>query len=157
MENHKEWHLLSAFIDNELNSNEKVSVESHFKDCASCQKECDHLQQTKELVATSPRHSMPGDLIDDLVRQMDRPTLGERIRDWLRTPRIWIPAGSLATLLLVFGIWFGFHQSPTVETLPLGPLLAAHSRYLAEGLVPRRHMAASTFSLQLSRLNEIHH
>ncbi|OVE75530.1 hypothetical protein BVX98_07380 [bacterium F11] len=155
MKQHKEWHLISAFIDNELKSDEKSTVESHITKCSSCRNEYDQLLRIKDLVDTSLRHSMPADLIDNLIRQAEKTTLSERIRRWFQAPQVWIPAGSLATVLLIIGIWMGLTPEQTANTLPLEPLLAAHSRYIGESLVPRRHTSSSNFSIHLARYDDI--
>ena len=60
------------------------------------------------------------------------------------------PAGAFAAVALVALVWFGVHRSATDQTIPLEPLLAAHSRYTAEALVPPTELVAANYSAQLN-------
>ena len=93
---------------------------------------------------------MPPELIADLSRRFARPSWGERVSGWMPRPQVWIPAGALATLALFSGLWLHMRGADPDQYVPLEPLLAAHSRYEAESLVPQGSLVASSYSSQLT-------
>ncbi len=150
MKIHGEGELISAFIDGELGVEEAAEVRDHIMACASCRESCASLRSAKSLLARAPRRAMPPELVAQLERRLARP-LWRRVLDSLRPPvSVLVPAGALAAAVLVVAAWFGARRALPEQGIPLEPLLAAHSRYTAESLVPASELVASNYSAQLN-------
>jgi len=143
--------MLSAYLDGELMPDERPGIESHLALCGSCREELETLRNAKQVLAGAPRREIPPELIAKLEGRFLRPSWWSVFKSSLLLPRVWVPAGAMglvATLLL--GVWIGWRQFRAPELLPLEALLAAHSRYVAEGLVSHGGLATSNFSAQLA-------
>lgn len=151
MNEHWESQFLSAYLDNELTKSEKSLVDSHLASCGDCRRDLESLAQAKKQLSTIPRHGMPPELVAALEANMPRSSRWLILKGWIRLPRIWVPAGVIAMAALLLGIWVGFRSRSAQGELPLEALLAAHSRYAAEGLVPQGGLATSNFSAQLAQ------
>lgn len=148
MRDHEEEFLLSAYLDGELAGSERSRLQSHLVSCRPCRLELESLRDTKSLVASAPRRAMPPELIAGIEGRLSRRPWLERLGEWVRLPRVWIPAGAAAALLA--GLWWGMAGENPEREVPLEPLLAAHSRYSAEALVPEDNLVASNYSVQLT-------
>ncbi|MBI3550763.1 MAG: zf-HC2 domain-containing protein [Elusimicrobia bacterium] len=147
MNAHDAWYSISAYIDGQLTLEEISRVRSHLDGCESCSREAESLRRTKSVTAALPRRDAPLSLLSELDRRYVRPSAGRRLLAALRLPKVWVPAGAAATALLFAAFWLGRSRS---EELPLEALMAAHSRYTAEALVPHGDLVASNFSAQLA-------
>ena len=144
---HEDAHLLSALADSELASEDKSRVESHLKACAACREAFESLRQTKRLLASAPRRAMPPDLVAAIEQRLAGARLSLAwLPRWFQQPRIWAPAGALALATLLMSIWVHVLDRDPDQYVPLEPLLAAHSRYSAESLVPEDNLVASSYS-----------
>lgn len=152
MSAHDEGHLLSAHLDGELSADESARLKAHLDGCPECRVELEGLRRAKQWLAQAPRRAMPPELIADLSERFARPTLGERLGAWARLPAVWLPAGSVAALALFGGLWLHLRGADPDQYVPLEPLLAAHSRYEAESLVPQSSLVASSYSSQLTAI-----
>jgi len=151
MNGHEAGHLLSAYLDGALGPEEQARVDAHLASCGACRGELEGLRKTKGMLASARRRDMPPDLFEALQAKAGRAE--GRIAPWLwaRRPQAWIPVGAAALATLLLGIWFGW--GPGEEDIPLEPLVAAHSRYSAEALIPHGDLVASNFSAQLALYN----
>ena len=147
---HKEWELLSAFLDGELAASERAEVAAHLAICAGCAQEFNALAVMEKSAASAPRHVMPPALLARLEVKFSRPTWTERLYQLLPAPRISIPVGAAATLAVALSFWM---VNPEQDQIPLESLLAAHARYSAEGLLPQENLAHPEFIAHLSAAN----
>jgi len=147
---HGEGELISAYLDGELSAEEAGAVQEHISSCPSCREEHSALRTAKSLLTRAPRRAMPPELVAQLERRLARP-LWRQVLDRLLPPvRILVPAGALAATALAAVAWFGARRAAPDQAIPLEPLLAAHSRYTAEALVPASELVASNYSAQLN-------
>lgn len=100
-------------------------------------------------LARLPKREAPPELIQKLKATYMRPLWRERLTAWAHTPLLWQPIGALAIGALIFSFWF-LNKKNTADQIDLEPLLAAHSRYQLEVLVPQADLARSNFSAQLA-------
>ena len=147
MKQHIEGPEISAFLDGALAAPDRVRVEGHLSSCSDCRAELDSLRHLKLTLSSAARRVMPADLALAIERRL------VRAESWwspLMRPTLWVPAGAVATAALLVGLWI--HSTGTAEEVPLEPLLAAHSRYSAETLVPEENLVASNYSEQFTSL-----
>jgi len=150
MSHHESWHMLSAYLDNELSPNEWALVESHLQNCRLCKRELETLHKTKMLMGSVPRRAFPADLLAQVQRNLRPSSVWGIFLDRCARPRVWIPTGAFAVVILLLALWVGGKNMLTDRYLPLEPFLAAHSRYAAEGLIPEGDPVASDFSAHLA-------
>jgi anti-sigma factor RsiW len=150
MNNHIDGELISASLDNALSPAERGRVEAHLNACADCRREREGLQKTRKFLASAPRRAMPPELIAALEERLLAPSRWDRLKSWFALPQMWVPAGALAALALLVGLWAGYQARAARTALSLEALLVAHSRYAAEGLVPHGGLASANFSAQLA-------
>lgn len=144
---HEEELLLSALLDNELSVEETAHVSRHLESCAACREELAHLRHTKAVLAAAPRRAMPPDLVAAIEARLERPAGPfPRLRRFVTAPRVWAPAGALALAALLMSLWVRTLDRDPDQYVPLEPLLAAHSRYAAESLVPEDSLVAASYS-----------
>ncbi len=147
MKHHIDGPMMTAFLDGALSPSDRDRCDGHLVSCAACRRELDALRHLKLVVSTAPRKTMPADLVLALERRLVSPMPRWRIP----APRLWIPLGATAAAALSIGLWLqGLRAS---EEIPLEPLLTAHARYSAEGLIPQENLVASTYSDQLTSLD----
>lgn len=144
---HKESLALSAYLDGELDATEKAQVAAHLSDCSSCRQELSELEFAKKRLAGAARRAMPPELIAAIEAQVSSPW--RWLRD-LAKPVVLVPAGVLAAAAVLVGVWFNMTRNDPDQYIPLAPLLAAHSRYSAEALVPSNNLATGSYSQQLT-------
>ncbi len=150
MNEHDEGQLLSAYLDGELSADENARVKVHLDGCPGCRVDLEGLRHAKHLLAAAPRRAMPPELIADLNERLEAPTLADRLFAWRRSPRVMVPAGAFAALALAAASWFVWQSREPDQFVPLEPLLAAHSRYEAESLVPQGSLVASSYASNLT-------
>ena len=144
---HKERELLSAFVDGELTSGERVLVEDHLRGCAECAAELRALRAVKSLAASAPRRPLPPAVLAAFeARASD--SFARRLRTLaLSIPRrVLIPLGALGALAAGALLW---SRSSDRGEISLEPLLAAHARYCAEGLAPQENLVYPEFIADL--------
>lgn len=150
MNPHEPSDQLSAYADGELPAGELAAVEAHLGACPPCREALAGLREVKSALAAAPTRPMPPALIAALEADHARRLEAAPRFAWL-WPRLWIPAGALAGALALATLWVGLSSRLASEDeLPLEPLVAAHSRYAAETLVPQSVPAASNGYLQLA-------
>jgi anti-sigma factor RsiW len=136
---------LSAWLDNELRSEERRSIDQHVEHCGSCSRQLDILRETKDRSKSAPRRSLPPSLRRRLA-QLPETAAPRRFPIFIPS---WLTAGA-AAVFLVIGGWVGYERWSSETEIPLEPLLAAHSRYSEESLSAQHELAASNFSIQLA-------
>ncbi|MEQ1920564.1 MAG: zf-HC2 domain-containing protein [Elusimicrobiota bacterium] len=150
MNGHADGPELSAYLDGALAPEPRARVELHLSSCADCRAEVDSLRHMKLALSSAPRKHMPPDLALALERRF---TSGAR--RWytpLTKAAVWAPAGALTVATLAVSLWL--RSAATLDEIPLEPLLAAHSRYSAEALVPEDNLVASNYSDQVNDLSD---
>lgn len=144
---HEEPKFLSSLLDGELTAAEKKRVESHLASCAPCRAELASLRDVKRTLSTAPRKSMPGSVsvgIEARLRAMTLPP--STWSGWIRQPHVWSPVCALALAALGMTAWMRALDRDPERFVPLEPLMAAHTRYAAESLVPEDNLVASNYS-----------
>lgn len=144
---HNERELLSAYLDGELAAAERAEVSAHLARCAECARELGELALVEKTIASSRRHVMPPELLARLEARFSRRTWAERAAGLLKAPRFYVPAGAVAAFAVALSFWLG---APEPEQIPLESLLAAHTRYSSEGLVPQENLTQPEFISHLS-------
>jgi anti-sigma factor RsiW len=145
MNTHENEELISAYLDNALSTDEMASVQSHLSSCSSCRSELESLSQAKSLLRRAPRRAAPPELIAAIEESLARPSWLAIFKRFMPEMRVLVPAGALAAVAL--SLWL---RSSLQQPIPIEPLLAAHSRYTAEALVPASELVASNYSAQLN-------
>lgn len=144
MKDHIDGPMMTAFLDGALSSADRDLCDAHLTSCPSCRQELGALRHMKHVVSAAARKTMPADLVLALERRMvSRAPLWKTIVN----PGLWIPLGATAAAALAVGLWLQGIRA--TDEIPLEPLLMAHARYSAEGLVPQENLVASTYSDQL--------
>jgi anti-sigma factor RsiW len=136
---------LSAFVDGALTGEERQSLDAHLAGCPDCRRCVEELRLLKRRLAAAPRRAMPPDLIAATLARIDSPWALLR---GLARPTVAVPAFALAAAALIVGFWFNASRGD--QFVPLEPLLAAHSRYTAESLVPEDNLVAGSYSRNLT-------
>lgn len=153
MNPHEQGWTLSAYVDGELEPALGAAVEAHLDGCAECRMELESLREVRRRLAAAPRREAPGDLVRALeARHAGGASAGELSRA-LAALRIMVPVGLAAAAMLGVAFWLGGDEGAG-ETLPLEPLLAAHTRYKAESEVSGADLVAANFSAQLAAYQE---
>jgi anti-sigma factor RsiW len=150
MKIHGDGELFSAFLDGELSAEESDAVRAHVSFCQICRDELASLRQAKTTLGRAPRRAIPADLVASLERRLTRPLWKTVLERLLPPVRILVPAGAFAAVGLCALAWLGMREPAADQSIPLEPLLAAHSRYTAEALVPANELIASNYSAQLN-------
>ena len=150
MKIHGDGEMISAYLDGELFEDEAAAVREHISSCLQCRELHESLHAAKSLLAHAPRRAMPPDLVAQLEARLARPLWRQVCDRFLAPAPVLVPAGALALAALAVVAWFGVRRVSPEQTIPLEPLLAAHSRYTAEALVPASEMVAANYTAQLN-------
>ncbi|MBI3554312.1 MAG: zf-HC2 domain-containing protein [Elusimicrobia bacterium] len=151
---HEDNVLLSAYLDGQLTEAERARVEAQLSGCGPCREEVEALRYMKAVLAAAPRRAMPPELLGAIEDAVASRSWTRLIPAALRAPRVFVPAGALAALALVAGLWLGLRRDASQDFIPLEPLMTAHARYTAETLVPQGSLVSSTYSAQLTAQND---
>ncbi len=144
---HEDAVLLSAWVDGELNAEEKTRVQRHLESCAACRAEVTELRAAKRLLASAPRRAMPPELVAAIEARLERrPGPLAWLKSFAGAPRYWAPTAALASAAVLLSLWFHVLDRDPDQYVPLEPLLAAHARYQAESLVPEDNLVADSYS-----------
>jgi len=95
--------LLSAYLDGELDEDEKRSVDVHLSRCGACQREIAALSQTKQVLAALAGRTPRSEL--ERLLTTDVSVVANRVAHHLVSPRT-----IAAALLSVLGIWAASRQ-----------------------------------------------
>jgi anti-sigma factor RsiW len=144
MKNHPPIEILSASIDGSLSDPGLSDVRDHVRLCDPCRRDLDGLRSARASLRSLATLSAPRDLMAALRQEFVPPAVAPARRwRWLR-----VAAPAFATLAVAAGFWFT--RQPAEPELALESLLAAHSRYQAESLVPPADMYDANFSGHLA-------
>lgn len=106
--------LIEAYVDDELETDDRRRVEAHLETCAACSAELDLARRIRsELRELEPQSCPPRVTSAVLVHVEALPTWRRRLASWLTPPRLWQPA--LALLLaaaLGIGFWIATIHGP---------------------------------------------
>ena len=90
---------------------------------------------------------MPFDLVASLESSLGHPRSPWAVLHRFATaPKYWAPTAALAAAAALMVFWVNAVDRAPDQYVPLEPLLAAHSRYAAESLVPEDNLVASGYS-----------
>ncbi len=98
--------LLSPYLENDLNTEEKESVGEHLKDCQFCKKELEELKEMLLGLREIPEVEPPPYFLEAVRTRLERPSILVRILRKIFTPvHIKLPVEALgvtATVVLIF-------------------------------------------------------
>jgi len=120
---------LSAFLDNELNTEERKQIEQHLSECVECRQEMEKLRHTIYLVSKIECPEVPSYLWQETREILTRPVeTGFRIPKWS-----FIPVGALVftslMYLLVSQSFFIKHENGQI---PVAIYLQEHKSVYSE-------------------------
>lgn len=147
MSTHIDGTGISAFLDGALSAPERARADAHLSACSACRHELQSLRHMKLVLSSAPRKNMPAELALALQARLVK---GAPLWKSLFKPAFWIPVGAVAAAALTVGLWI--NRASAADELPLEPLLAAHTRYSAEALVPQENLVASSYSDQMNTI-----
>src|SRR5258706_2703751 len=151
MNEHIEGELLSSYLDGAVSIDQKTWIKAHLQHCSICHEEAESLQGVKLHLSRLPRREAPTQLMTKLKKQFIGPSWMDRFLNWISQPVVWKPVGALAVTVLLVGPWVLTQTAGSSdEFVDLEPLLAAHNRYQAEGMVPQADMVGSNYSMRLA-------
>ncbi|MDE2040101.1 MAG: zf-HC2 domain-containing protein [Elusimicrobia bacterium] len=144
---HEESPWLSSLLDGELPDAERSRIENHLRRCPDCARELLELRRVKALLSGAARRPLPAELIAAIEARVERrPSFFAALRRLAAAPLVWAPAAALTMAALLMTFWMRSLDRTPDEYVPLGPLLAAHSRYVAESLIPEDNLVAESYS-----------
>ncbi|MCB4757518.1 MAG: zf-HC2 domain-containing protein [Elusimicrobia bacterium] len=146
---HEEMELLSAYLDEQLESAQRARIEIHVQSCPDCRAELNKLKSLKTFLQKLPNRSMPAALVTSLEARAAEQLNRKSWVDWLMLPRIWVPASAFALSVLALTMW---PRPNAVEenSIPVESILAAHHRYVEENAVPSSDLSSDGFSTKLA-------
>ncbi|MBN1918141.1 MAG: zf-HC2 domain-containing protein [Verrucomicrobia bacterium] len=110
---------LHDYLDEALEAAERAQVSEHLTGCAACRREIEELRKVAALVGSLDELPVPGGFLHSVRARIDRPTVWERLRGLLVTPR---PGVSVAVPVIIVAFVAAFY----VMTRP--PKVAEQSR-----------------------------
>jgi predicted anti-sigma-YlaC factor YlaD len=111
--------LISPYIDGELSERERVSFESHMKDCVNCRAEFEETRNVHNLFAGAERFSAPYGFSTRVLANLETKTP----RKWLLVPLFARFAGVVVVLIIIgigivsgifLGRGFSFQKSDNI-------------------------------------------
>jgi anti-sigma factor RsiW len=136
MTHHRIQMLLSAYLDNELNAEERETVDRHLSTCSECREILTDFQQHDQWVADLPE---PLDVWESVQEQIQNRSSGQpqtesrpiRIPFWRRFVFRPVPLGigGLVAACLVVALISFFNPTEEFYEIPLDDYLAAHTEY----------------------------
>lgn len=78
--------LLSAYIDGELENQEKSIVSSHLKECPKCLKTKEQLERTVALVKSLKHVEAPSNILVNVREELEKKTIWIKIKEFLLLP-----------------------------------------------------------------------
>lgn len=129
---------LSAFLDDELNSQKRSQMEQHISKCADCRREAEKLREMIGLIEASPRPEVPVQAWAGTLRKIE--TYSEKpARAWgFKAPR-WgvIPAGAVVFALLLYFLGVQFFYGDEIGPISVTVCLQEHElSYSQQALSP---------------------
>ncbi len=125
---------LSAYIDGELDLQEKEELERHLIKCSYCQKEKEKLSEVVEFVKNSTYPDVPVDLWGRIQEKLDVAEVHSHsmVFKWVPIP---VGVAVFAILLYFFGATFFFNSSKT-SPMPIEICLQEHLLFSSEQMLP---------------------
>lgn len=115
---------ICAYIDNELNEEEKLSFEEHIQNCSECSRELEEMKRIVGLCTSLPQKELPDDFSAELherllaVAERQKSNTVHRAKGFALTRRIAsIAAGVLLIFLAVNFVKFGRTPSKTSDNI----------------------------------------
>jgi hypothetical protein len=107
--NHPETRFnMAAYLEGELDLTRRALLDAHLDSCGDCSDEFAEMRRTVALLRGLPDIEPPPFLVEKVMRQIregdGRATIGDRIRDFVRTvvtPQVAIPAAALSLGLMM--------------------------------------------------------
>ena len=123
---------MSFYIDGELSGEEKQQLEQHLEVCPQCRDHFHELQKTTSIIsdALSSRPEIDFEkVLQNIKSEIQKPasiSLMQRIAEWLKMPKIWVPATAFCTAALIFFFSVPVLKSP--ETTQMSRVESVSSR-----------------------------
>ena len=102
--------LLSPYLEDELNPEEKLAVEEHLKTCQICADLFSFMKETKESLANFPELDVSENLINQLYSIPSKKKRFKLSLDFLVRPSLQ-PVFTAATILLIMISFYIFHPN----------------------------------------------
>ena len=129
--------LLSPYLEGEIAGEERSRLEEHLRGCESCRGDLDLLRHTLGALRELPELPPPAAILRDVREGMEpagpRRRLAGLLSGW---PRIGLPVGAAATLLVALGIALLYERVPEVRREP-GSQRPSGTFMPAEGVTER--------------------
>jgi anti-sigma factor RsiW len=100
--------LLSPYLEDELTQEERQTVKTHIRTCASCTELLSLMRQTRESLASFPEVEVSDSLVKKLCELPQKRKKFRFVSDFLLRPSLQ-PIMAAATVLLVFVSFYAFH------------------------------------------------
>lgn len=101
-------------------------------------------------LARLPARSAPPQLILKLRKIMQQEPWYQKFFHWFLIPRVWKSVGAFGVVVCSVVTWMALRTEPEQAFVDMDTLLAAHSRYQEENLVPTADMAHADYSARLA-------
>ena len=150
MDRHETDDVLSAMLDGELTQSEAAAAAEHLAVCERCRGAFAGLRSARQFVKRASRRTMPAGLAAELQRRVDAPPAPAFRRFVLPWARLAVPALSFATASFMGGLWVWERNMNVPPEIPIEQLMAAHERYLDEGLLVAAGPAQADFTATLA-------
>jgi anti-sigma factor RsiW len=145
MENkQKEYELLSAYIDGELNKDELHEVNSFLGSSTEARQELEKLLQVKSFLHAVPQQAAPLDFLDDLEARAQEITEQKAPRVYALPVRTWLWSGSLAAAACAAIVLYMGMKTPA-HAVPLDVLMEAHTQVTSDTPVSQHVLSAAAF------------
>lgn len=93
--------IMSLYIDNELDNNEKIEFENHIQNCDSCKKEFEELKNIIIDINNLPQEELPENFHNDLMLLLKHESKKKEKINWWQYSTV---AACFATLILAFNV-----------------------------------------------------
>ncbi|MED2974508.1 MULTISPECIES: anti-sigma factor family protein [unclassified Fictibacillus] len=129
--------LLSAYVDEELNRDERTKIEEHSKTCNECWKELQELNELKELLSSVYHGAEPDEwrIEQAVLNQIQAESSPDRLLSWK-----WIFATGFSALVIISIVWImipviykSIHVGMTLTSISFSLL---HSAFAVAGGLP---------------------
>ncbi len=128
---------LSAFLDGELDPQERRQVELHISDCADCRREMERLRKMVRLVGGMERPEVPAQLWEATQRKLATSS-DQPIRIWVFRKPVWAIAPAAAAVLMMLLYFAGgqlFFSGYKAETIPVTVYLEEYALSYSEQIL----------------------
>jgi len=129
---------LSAFLDDELDTQKRKQMELHISKCADCRMEAERLREMIGIIGGTERPRIPAQLWEGTRRRIEAASQLPARTPVLRMPRwVFVPAAAVVFILLFYFVGGQlFFYSYKTETIPITVYLQEHALSYSEQALP---------------------